>query len=156
MQAHLQRIIDSEDAKAVLKEFKAIIRRAYGKKVGERFVKNDEIWAEFEGSEAYSELIFNLLTDPVELANFIKSILPGNLEQEAARLMAKAEEIKTNGQMELSGDQEQEFEAAITATQTEPSMRSETETRILTHAEIIEMDSDDLKSGLATGRYKLS
>ncbi|MGG6494729.1 UNVERIFIED_CONTAM: hypothetical protein NY603_17485, partial [Bacteroidetes bacterium 56_B9] len=32
MQAKLQRIVDSEDGKAIMAEFKDIIRRSYGKK----------------------------------------------------------------------------------------------------------------------------
>lgn len=91
MQAHLQRIVDSEDPKLVLGEFKAIVKRAYGRKVNDRFVKSPEIWAEFEGSEAYSEFLFSLLTNAEESASFVNSVVPGNLEQIAKEVAARAE-----------------------------------------------------------------
>lgn len=132
MQAHLQRIVDSEDAPAVLKEFKSILRRSYGKKDGDRFIKNPEIWAEFEGSEAYSELVFSLLTNSDELAKFIESVIPGNLEQIAKEVAARAE-------AEESG-----------------SNGATPQTRTLTLAEAQQMDQQELQAGLNDGRYKLS
>jgi hypothetical protein len=62
MQAKLQRIVDSEDGKAIMAEFKDIIRRAYGRKEGERFRKSQEIWDDFAASEAFSQLLWELCT----------------------------------------------------------------------------------------------
>ena len=52
MQAKLQKIIDSEDGKAIMTEFKDIIRRSYGKKDGDRFLKSKDIWEDFAATEA--------------------------------------------------------------------------------------------------------
>jgi hypothetical protein len=98
LQAHLAKMIEAEDAKGVLAEFKAIMRRGYGKKVGEKFIKNTDVWQEFEGSPAYSELIFELLTNPGELANFINGMVPKDLQQEAARIAQRAEQLGTTPQ----------------------------------------------------------
>lgn len=138
MRAHLQRIVDSEDGHAVLKEFKLILRRAYGKKVGDRFIKNSETWEEFEGSEAYSELVFELLTNGTALAEFINKIVPGNLEEIAKEVAARAESEETTAPKDPTG---------LTETTTP---------RVLTQQQVVEMDSDELKAGLADGRYKLS
>lgn len=138
MRAHLQRIVDSEDGKAVLKEFKAILRRAYGKKVGDRFIKNSEVWSEFEGSEAYSELVFELLTHGDKLAEFVNKIVPGNLEEIAAEVAARAETEQTADAADPTG------------------LTNPVTPQVLTSQQVAEMDSDELKSGLAEGRYKLA
>lgn len=151
MRAHLQRIVDSEDAKAVLKEFKAILRRAYGKKVGDRFIKNEETWAEFEGSDAYSELVFNLLTDADKIARFINKIVPGNLEEIAAEVAARADAETTAVEVtEPPKDVEanNRRNAIVLATPEAPVRLTEEESKALPF--------EDLKSGLGDGRYVLA
>lgn len=145
MQAHLQRMVDAEDARAVLKEFKAIIARAYGKKEGERFIKNPQVLAEFEGSEAYSELLFQLLTDADEMSKFVNSIVPGNLEQIAAEVAARADVAETRQNGSTPTDRQAEIAAA---TSENPVM--------LTRAELVEMDDATYRAGLADGRFKLA
>lgn len=168
MQAHLQRIIDSEDPKLVLGEFKAIVHRAYGRKVNDRFVKSPEIWAEFEGSEPYSEFLFSLLTDPEESASFVNSVVPGNLEQIAAEVAARAEaeEGKTvdfdawrkeqiakgeevKAQMADSGNWEVTRKPVIDAATPENPVDLDEE-------DLKRLDHQIFKSGLADGRFKLS
>src|SRR3954471_18252882 len=84
MQAKLQQIVDSEDGKAIMAEFKDIIRRAYGKKDGDRFLKSTEIWSNFAASEAYSQLLFEICTQADVAADFINGIIPKNMEQIAS------------------------------------------------------------------------
>jgi hypothetical protein len=144
MQAYLQRISDSEDAPEALRWIKEIFRRAYVKRVGDRPVKSPEIWKEFEESEAYSELVFELISDPEKLAEFINAVFPGDLDK-------LAEEIK---------ERAKQYQAENVAEPSEPSdptgLTEEVTPRVLTTAEMSEMDADELQSGLATGRYKLS
>lgn len=166
LQAHMQKMIDAEDAKAVLKEFKAILRRAYGKKVNDRFVKNTETWEEFEGSDAYSELLFSLWTTPDEMSKFVNSLLPGNLEEVAKEVAARAEaeqakvtqlrsetpEVSTpihQGPQEVSGVAQTDREREIAQATPESPVK-------LTEAESKDMLFENLKAGLADGRYKLS
>lgn len=149
MQAHLQRMIDAEDVRAVLKEFKAILARAYGKKEGDRFIKNPQVLAEFESSEAYSELIFQLLTDADEMARFISSIVPANLEQIAAEVAARQNGSTPEGQD--GGSTRALGENGDGTDNVDPTVP-----RILTQAQMTAMDPEELKSGLAEGRYKLS
>lgn len=140
MQARLTRIVEAEDGKGIMQEFREIIRRAYGKKDGNRFMKSQEIWDDFAASEAYSELIYELCTNADEAANFVKGILPGNLDQLAAEAR---EEAKSSV-------------PAIAAYDEAAKKLGDTEPKVLTRAEAAEMDSDELASGLTTGKYKLA
>ena len=143
MQAKLQQIVDSEDGRAIMAEFKDIIRRSYGKKEGDRFLKSSALWEEFSATEAYSQLIFEICTDANASAEFINGIIPNNLEQIAAEIRAQAEQLERE---EAIGPKPE----GSNGTTTTP------EPRVLTQAEVAEMDSQELKSGLASGKYKLS
>ena len=74
----LQKIVDSKDAPAIIKAFKDIVLRAYGKKSddGRRFIKTPEISEEFAQTEAYSDLFMLLATNAEEAAKFVNSIVP--------------------------------------------------------------------------------
>lgn len=75
---YLQGIVDSRDGKAIGKEFKRIITKAYGKKSpdGKRFVKTEEQTAEFLQTEAYSELYMLLATDEEAAKKFMEGVMP--------------------------------------------------------------------------------
>lgn len=81
----IQRIIAAQDAPAIIKIFKDLIRKAYGVKSadGKRFIKNDELWEEFEQTEAYSQLFMELATDADAASQFINAIVPADLNQQA-------------------------------------------------------------------------
>ena len=147
MQAKLQRIVDSEDGKAIMEEIRDIIRRSYGRKDGDRFLKSSEIWEHFAATEAYSQLIFDLCTNADAAAEFMNGIVPSNLEQIALEARAIAEKESSTPAEEASANLDGNDPTGLT---------TETTPRILTQAEIEEMDSHELKSGLAAGRYKLS
>lgn len=147
MHAKLQKIVDSEDGKAILFEMKDMIRRAYGKKNGDRFLKSAAIWEEFSSSEAYSQLIFELCTDASAAGEFINKIVPSNLEQVAQEVRDRAqapdiEATETNGATTPVDD------GPVVSTPVQPG-------QILSIDEASAMDQDELKSGLATGRYRL-
>lgn len=151
MQAKLQRIVESEDGKAILAEFKDIIRRAYGKKDGDRFIKSREIWEEFEATEAYSQLIFDLCTNATASAEFMNGIIPRNLNQIAGEIRAQAAGATDDpSTLHNEGGPSRELVG-------DPTGLTDSSTpRVLTQAEVVEMDSEELKSGLASGKYKLS
>jgi hypothetical protein len=161
MQAHLQRIIDAEDGKAVLKEFKAILRRAYGKKDGDRFVKNEETWREFEGSEAYSELVYELLTNADELAVFINKLVPAGLDRVAAEVAARADSEQV-GQREVTSLEERRSSTIVDqgdwTVKRRPVLDAATSENpvVLTRVDIVELDDETFKSGIAEGRFKLA
>jgi hypothetical protein len=137
--AMLQRIVNDKDGKEILVVVKDMVRRAYGKKSGDRFLRSPEIWEEFISSEAWSQLYFELCTDAGAQADFMNGIFPRDMLEEANKLAAA--QAQTNGDVSTP---EQDVPADVSTP------------RVLTNQEVAEMDSDELKSGLATGRYKLS
>jgi hypothetical protein len=86
----LQRIIDAEDGKAIIAEFKNIILGSYGKKSsdGKRFIKNQTLREEFESSEAYSTLFMELVTDTDAAIEFINGVIPAGMADEVSKLAA--------------------------------------------------------------------
>lgn len=79
----LQKIIDSKDNKTIIKIFKEIILKAYGEKSpdGKRFVKSKELSEGFAQTEAYSELFIELALDAEAAAEFVKAILPHDMDK---------------------------------------------------------------------------
>src|SRR5207253_1247537 len=69
------------------------IRRSYGRKVGDRFIKKQEDWEDFSASEAFSQLLFELCTDPNAAGDFINGVVPANLDQIAAEVREQAEKV---------------------------------------------------------------
>jgi hypothetical protein len=88
LSASLQRIVDAEDGKAIIAEFKNIILGSYGKRSidGKRFIKNQQFREEFESSEAYSTLFMELVTDTDAAIEFINGVIPAGMAEEAAKL----------------------------------------------------------------------
>jgi hypothetical protein len=162
MQAKLQRIVDSEDGRAIMQEVKDIIRRSYGRKDGDRFLKSPDIWENFAASEAFSQLFFELCTNAGAAAEFMNGVIPNNLEKIAADIRDQAAQAQiSNGEIAPSPpvpSHPVSLEADPTAVEPiAPSDEAENQQSVvLSPREISEMDSDELKSGLATGRYRLS
>lgn len=144
VRAHFYRIGKSTDPQVIMSELDELLKRCYGKRDGERFLQSKDIWTEFRGSEAYSEFIFGMLRNPEKMANFIASVMPGDIEKMAAEIEAAAE-AATQGSTP---------DGALAKAPTVPENGSEP--RLLTQAEVEEMDAADLKFGLSEGRYKLS
>lgn len=71
-------IVAAKDGPAILKIFKDLVLKAYGKKTpdGRRFEKSEEISKEFSETEAYSDLYIELATDADAAAEFVNGIVP--------------------------------------------------------------------------------
>ena len=160
MQAKLQRIVDSEDGKAIMTEIKDIIRRAYGRKDGDSFRKSSVIWEEFAATEAFSQLLFELCTDAGAAAEFMNGVVPSNLEKIADDIRAQAEKAQIDGAQPPMGPRPAVTQRSIAETKADRDKKIASATSnnpvTLTQAEIVEMDSSDLQTGLAAGRFKLS
>lgn len=82
----IQKIVDAQDSPAIIKIFKDIVLKAYGEKSedGKRFMKVDAAGVPlslgFSQTEAYSQLFMELATDADAAANFIKGIVPSDIE----------------------------------------------------------------------------
>lgn len=84
--ASMQRIVEADDTKAIIAEFKRIVLLAYGKKSmdGKRFIKNQTLREEFESSEAYSTLFMELVTNTDSAIEFTNGIIPNDLVPQEA------------------------------------------------------------------------
>lgn len=140
---HIKAIVASEDGGGVVDIINRLVLDSYGKKSedGRRFIKTQALRDEFVSSPAYSELFMELCTNADEQARFISGVVPAGLQEEIAKLTANSEE---NGG----------FAPARNVFEQNSGLNPES--RVLTNAEVREMDVDELKSGLATGRYKLT
>lgn len=86
LRQRLEKIIQSKDNVAIMDVFRDLIHRSYGEKSadGKRFVKSEQMAIEFEQTEAYSELVMELLSDPSVAADFVNAIMPkGLIDNEA-------------------------------------------------------------------------
>ena len=86
LEGFIQAIIQAEDNKTLVAEFKKIVLLSYGEKTpdGKRFVKNDELREAFSQTAAYDSLFMELAMNDESAANFIKGIIPSDLSREVA------------------------------------------------------------------------
>ena len=82
----IQRIVQAQDAPAIIKIFKDLVLKAYGVKSpdGKRFIKSEELSTAFSQTEAYSQLFMELATDADAAAKFVNGIVPADMAQKAA------------------------------------------------------------------------
>ena len=87
MTQYIQKLVSAQDMPKLMDLFKKIIKTAYGVKSddGRRFIKSDEIFKEFEETEAYSELFMEISTDDKKAADFFNAIIPPELVADAQK-----------------------------------------------------------------------
>lgn len=95
MEQYLKRIVNAQDTKALVKEFKEIVLLSYGEKSddGKRFIKSPELSEAFSQTEAYSKLFMLFATNDEEAAAFVNGIIP-------AKLSANVKETKSEKNQE--------------------------------------------------------
>jgi hypothetical protein len=76
----IRKIQATADTNLVLKSFKKILEASVGKRVGDRFVKDEETKSDFMDTEAYGSLFMELATDPAKMIEFVRGVIPKNLE----------------------------------------------------------------------------
>jgi hypothetical protein len=89
-EARMRRIVDSEDGKHIIAEFKDLIRRSYGKRDGDRFLKSQDIWEDFASTEAFSQLLYDICTDTDQAIEFWNGLIPKDLDKVAAELQSQS------------------------------------------------------------------
>lgn len=96
MEEYLQRVIDTHDNRKLFELFDQLIKMSYGIKSedGKRFIKSEKLTEEFAQTEAYTELLLELMGDDSTNAvlEFVKGIMPldGIPEEEINAAMAEA------------------------------------------------------------------
>jgi hypothetical protein len=84
----IRKIQATSDVNLVLKSFKKILEASVGKREGNRFVKDAETRSNFMDTEAYGSLFMELATDPPKMIEFIRGVIPKNLETRLNQQMA--------------------------------------------------------------------
>lgn len=81
LEQRLKAMIALRDGEAIVREFNKILKMAYGVKSpdGKRFIKNDQVWEEFTQTNAYSDLVMQVLTDAEKSVQFINGIIPKDI-----------------------------------------------------------------------------
>ena len=79
----IKRIVDAQDAPAIIRVFKDLVLKAYGEKSpdGRRFIKSKELSEAFSQTEAYSQLFMKLATDAEAGAAFVNGIVPAKMSK---------------------------------------------------------------------------
>lgn len=82
----LQDLIAKKDGPTIMQTFDKIIRMAYGEKSedGRRFVKSEALSEAFTQTPMYDQLFMELCTDSKAAAEFVKNIIPQDLQAEVA------------------------------------------------------------------------
>lgn len=90
--AMVQRAIDAQDQPTLIATFKDLLLKSVGVKSadGRRFIKNDEVRADFKETEAYSILFMKYATDAEAASKFINGIVPKDLSQDAQEIAPAA------------------------------------------------------------------
>lgn len=90
MEQLIRRIVSEKDSAKIVKLFKELILKAYGKKSldGKHFFKSEEISNEFAATEAYSELFMELATDVDAAGKFVAAVMPVSQEEAQAAIEA--------------------------------------------------------------------
>ena len=93
---YITKITESNDNQALWKAFRDIVLLAYGEKSddGERFIKSKEISEAFSQTEAFSELIVELMSSSDAAANFVNAVMPKDLVDAAKEHTPNAESVK--------------------------------------------------------------
>lgn len=81
MEDYLRMIVATKDTALIISTFKDILLKSYGVRSadGRSFLKSEQASREFEGTEAYSNLFIELVTNAQAGAEFINGIVPKDL-----------------------------------------------------------------------------
>lgn len=79
----LNKLVNAKDTPELVEYFQELILRSYGEKSpdGKRFIKNDELSEAFKQTPVYDIIYMELLEDEDAAAEFVKSVLPKDIEK---------------------------------------------------------------------------
>lgn len=82
----IKRAVNAKDVETLYRLFEDLVQKSYGVKTadGRSFVKKQEYLDDFMFTEAYSELIGELVTNSKAAADFVNGIIPSNMDKQVA------------------------------------------------------------------------
>lgn len=95
----MEKMMDDNDAKGVIGVIDELVCASYGEKAsdGKRFIKGDEVLRDFTSTEAYSNLVMELLNDSEKLSTFMTAIMPADVRAEAEKALREQKEQNGEG-----------------------------------------------------------
>lgn len=80
----VERAVSAQDVNTLFRIFEDLVQKSYGIKTadGRSFIKKKEYLDDFMSTEAYSELITELVTNSKAAAEFVNGIIPANLDKQ--------------------------------------------------------------------------
>lgn len=92
----IEKIVETRDGSRIIAIFKDLILKSYGEKSldGRRFVKSKELSEEFSQTGAYDALFMELATDADKASDFIKGIIPADIDMSQAQLPENLKVVK--------------------------------------------------------------
>ena len=84
---YFEKIVEAQDNVKIMAMFKEIILKAFGEKSpdGKRFIKSKELSEAFSQTEAYTELMMEIMAGDGAATAFAVGILPAELQKEAQK-----------------------------------------------------------------------
>lgn len=84
LEQHMKKVMASNNNPELFRVFKDIILASYGVKSddGKRFMKSPELVEEFTQTAAFDSFFMELVTDEGVAAEFVKSVIPGDMRQQ--------------------------------------------------------------------------
>lgn len=172
-EAYINRMMAARNAEQALNEIEKIVKLSIGEKSanGNRFIQNDEITNDFLASPAYEALFLDLCTSTDKQIEFITAVIPKGLDVDLDKIIREQgqsedkmadlnkrvsmpktvdESSITRQTQEVQREQVRRHEEAI-----DPGapLIHPTEPVLLTREQVVSMDGQELKAGLASGRY---
>ena len=92
----IEKIVETQDGGRILTVFKELILKAYGEKSpdGRRFIKSKELSEAFSQTPMYDILFMELATDADKASEFIKAVIPSDIDMSGAETPAQLTAIK--------------------------------------------------------------
>lgn len=94
MIARIKRIIDTKDIRAIVQEFRELVKLSVGVRSedGSQFLKTPEAQSQLLDSPAFDELLMELCTNAGASAEFVNNLIPKKMQDELqARLKAQGD-----------------------------------------------------------------
>lgn len=97
LQEHINRLIKSENNLEIFQIFQKIIKMSVGTRIGDRFVKNEDILGAFAETNAFDAVVMEMFQNPKWAGEFIGNILPGDLAKQLEESQKKPTEEELLG-----------------------------------------------------------
>lgn len=96
MSTAMNTMLERRDMKGVLGLLSKLIRKAYGEKSedGKRFLKNKELEDGFATTDAFSNLLIELVNDEKKLEAFVTGVIPADMREEVEKRMEESREAE--------------------------------------------------------------